>query len=108
MLVKDWLSGIHSGKWLLIFDNADDPEVFRSSTDPDDGRSLLPYLPQTSNGQILITSRNQGVALGLVGSQECLIHVDSMSPSEAVSLLRSGLPKDRSTENDAFELVAAA
>lgn len=107
MLVKDWLSGVHSGKWLLILDNADDSEAFRSSTDQDDGKSLLRYIPQTSNGQILITSRNQSVALGLVGSQECLIHVDSMSPSEAVSLLRSGLPKDRSTDEDAFELVAA-
>ena len=107
MLVKNWLSGVHSGKWLLIIDNADDPEFFRSSKDQDDGKSLLPYLPQTGNGQVLITSRNQGVALGLVGSQECLIHVDSMTPSEAVSLLRTELPKDKSTDDDAFELVAA-
>jgi hypothetical protein len=38
-----------SQAWLLVFDNADDPEL-----------SLTPYLPAGDPGDIIITSRNPG------------------------------------------------
>jgi len=41
------VKGAHEGKWLLIFDNADDPKV-----------DLVPYLPVCFHGTILITTRN--------------------------------------------------
>ncbi len=103
VLVKDWLSSEHSGRWLLILDNADDPEVFGSIND--DGKSLLPYLPRSGNGHVLITSRFQRVARTLVSSEDSLIHVTPMTSLEAVSLLRIRVPKDRSTESDAIELA---
>ncbi len=42
--VRQWLS--QNGKWLLIFDNAGEPQ------------DLTAYLPQGGGGQVLITSRN--------------------------------------------------
>ncbi len=42
--VRQWLD--HHTGWLLIFDNAQQPQ------------DLLPYLPQSMSGQVLITSRN--------------------------------------------------
>lgn len=105
MLVKDWLSSEHSGKWLLILDNADDPDVFGSMNDHE--KSLIPYLPRSSKGHILITSRFQRVALTLVSGGDSLIHVTPMTPQEAVSLLRTRVPDDRSTESKAIELVKA-
>uniref|UniRef100_A0AAU1LNJ2 FxSxx-COOH system tetratricopeptide repeat protein n=1 Tax=Streptomyces sp. NBC_00148 TaxID=2903626 RepID=A0AAU1LNJ2_9ACTN len=39
--------GVPSDRWLLVFDNADDPERLRR------------YFPQGSSGHILVTSRNQ-------------------------------------------------
>lgn len=43
--VKKWLE--QHGNWLLIFDNAQTPDVVR------------PFLPRSRNGHVLITSRNQ-------------------------------------------------
>src|SRR5262249_22953610 len=45
--VKDWLR-IHSG-WLLIFDNADEPEVVQD------------FLPQPNRGHTLLTTRATAV-----------------------------------------------
>jgi tetratricopeptide (TPR) repeat protein len=59
--------------WLLIFDNADDPDL-----------SLAPYFPAGDRGDILITSRNpQCQAYNTVGYQE----VGRLSPKDSVSLL---------------------
>lgn len=59
--------------WLLFFDNADDPNL-----------DLHPYLPKSSYGAILITTRNR----------ECIEHgrdgailIGSLEPHEAVELL---------------------
>ncbi|KAF8179804.1 hypothetical protein K438DRAFT_1725767 [Mycena galopus ATCC 62051] len=44
-----WLLGKHE-PWLLFFDNADDPQV-----------DLNKFVPQCTHGNIIITSRNQGL-----------------------------------------------
>ena len=50
--------GLPTKRWLLVYDNADDPEA------------LLPYFPNGTSGHILVTSRNQawarhGASLGI-------------------------------------------
>ena len=45
--VHRWLSDTHNTRWLLIFDNYDDPDEFQ----------LDAYYPATSHGSIVITSR---------------------------------------------------
>ena len=66
-----------SGRWLLIFDNAEDPE------------DLAPFLP-TGSGHILITSRNQAwtryaepVELDVFSRQESLAHLTHHVPGLA-------------------------
>ena len=66
-----------TGEWLLIFDNAEDPE------------DLAPFLP-TGSGHILITSRNQAwtrhaepVELDVFSRQESLAHLRHHVPGLA-------------------------
>ena len=68
-LVRDWLRSGQSGRWLLILDNVDNPDLLSEARDADqrgqrtrvDGEYWQPitaYLPQSQNGSILVTSRS--------------------------------------------------
>ena len=89
--VHHWLE--NQVNWLLILDNADDIRIFTASSpesEPNDqsrSRSLLRYIPQTSAGSILWTSRDGGVVRSLVGNDEGVM-VGKMSIEESVELLR--------------------
>src|SRR6266567_2006370 len=90
--VKSWLEG-HTG-WLLILDNADDLRIARS------------FLPTTSRGHILLTTRSQ-----IVGNIATKIEIEGMDPEEGFLFLlrRSGVLKD-GTEPDtvASDILNAA
>jgi tetratricopeptide (TPR) repeat protein len=63
------------GRWLLVFDNFDEPSSFQS-------KSVKEYFPQGSQGSILVTSRHaQATRLGNY------IEVSTMSEDEALELL---------------------
>ena len=69
---KHWLSNI-SEPWLLVIDNADDPEM-----------DVSKYFPAGGSGHIIITTRNPGVVTyATVGN----FHFGGMDPEEAVTLL---------------------
>jgi nucleoside phosphorylase/tetratricopeptide (TPR) repeat protein len=61
--VKIYLGSERAGKWLLIFDNADDAEMWlaASHTAP----PLEDFLPESGQGRILFTSRNRKLAMRL-------------------------------------------
>jgi predicted ABC-class ATPase len=70
------------GRWLLVFDNAEDP------------RALARFLPGTG-GHVVITSRNpdwRGIAPGL--------EVGEFTRAESIELLRSRLPELAESEAD--------
>jgi len=90
--VRHWLE--HTGEWLLIFDNADTPEVLKAS------------YPRTPKGHILLTSRAQifdtlGIARPLA--------LEKMQPGEALSFLytRTGRAEGDPAEKNAAEHLAA-
>ena len=67
-----WLSN-QSTSWLLVLDNADDPEM-----------DLPRYFPAGGNGHILVTTRNPGVRIhNTVG----YLKFQGMDPEEAITLL---------------------
>ncbi len=74
-------------RWLLIYDNAEDPQL------------LAPYLPGGA-GQVLITSRNLRW-----GELATLVLVDLFDPSESVSLLARWVP--RLSARDAVRIAEA-
>jgi tetratricopeptide (TPR) repeat protein len=103
-LVNKWLCD-KNRNWLIVLDNADDNNVFFDAFGGN--KPLADYLPQTSNGSILITSRNKMAAQNLVGSYGNIIAVEPMSTDDAVTLLQTHIKVDQSSKNTARALVEA-
>ena len=77
-----WLSRC-SKPWLLVIDNADDPDM-----------DVSQYFPTGGNGYILITTRNPGATIHATVGQ---IQFRSMDPEEAITLLlKHAYPQDES------------
>lgn len=103
-LVYNWLCDERKGKWVMILDNADDKDVFlkpakaiatsnNSALGGENHRSLLSFLPQSSNGSILISSRQEDAAELLAGSIRDIIRVKPMDQIDALHLLKIKLGK---------------
>jgi tetratricopeptide (TPR) repeat protein len=112
-LVKTWLRGDFSSKWLMIVDNVDDIKSLKgqaaNNTDAgESGFDLLKYLPQCSHGKLLFTTRSKTAALRLTGNGS-VIEIPSMDANEAQELLRVRLKDDNSTTTaqDCLDLVKA-
>lgn len=113
-IVSDWLrNGDHKG-WLMILDNADDEDVFlktrknissEGAGTNQDNAPLSTYLPLTSRGSILVTSRNRMVAFKLTEKAEHIIDVSPMDEEEAITLLHKRLPDARSSDEVSIDLV---
>ncbi|KAL2063140.1 hypothetical protein VTL71DRAFT_6212 [Oculimacula yallundae] len=64
-LVKTWLSGPESGKWVIIVDTSDEDDMFFGADAPASTSSSNPmdqYLPTSARGAILMTIRNMVTA----------------------------------------------
>ncbi|KAJ7463373.1 hypothetical protein FB451DRAFT_1494499 [Mycena latifolia] len=73
-------------KWLLLFDNADDPKI-----------NLNDYFPQCSHGNIVITSRNPGLCVH--AGAHCV--VSDMEEQDAVDLLLRSAAQDTTDDTKA-------
>ncbi|KAL1985939.1 hypothetical protein VTN96DRAFT_7204 [Rasamsonia emersonii] len=116
-LVKTWLEST-SQRWLLIIDNADDMSLFLPSNTTYQGKdSSIPfeptlcisdYLPECSQGSILITTRNRAAAVAFNGGRpRDLIEVKPMTELESTDLIKSKLTNDSShhSESEINELA---
>ena len=75
----------------MVLDNADDLDMFftKQTSTATDSEYTLPlgyYLPQSSRGSILITTRDERVGRRLAGGHACIL-VNPMSPQDAQELL---------------------
>lgn len=92
-LVRNWLCDESNGRWVMVVDNADDADVLfhntpqRDDSDPLSAEPLADFLPQTSTGSIVVTSRNRDVAYKLIGDQDNIVEVKPMNNEEAFALL---------------------
>jgi tetratricopeptide (TPR) repeat protein len=114
-LLHNWLCDERNGQWLIILDNADDDQVLHSTGVDSDGVAhgteaahetapLASFLPQSSNGWILVTSRDLGAALNLVGTKS-VFRVEPMVEEEALMLLKTRIPVGKTFEDDSKILV---
>ena len=100
-LVRDWLQRDDVHPWFMIVDNADDGQVFFSEDD-----SFASYLPKSTNGKVLVTSRSLDAAQRLVGNTKDIYRIPNMAEDQALELMQS-LLEDKLNEDEAGELVRA-
>ena len=102
-LVSEWLSNDAHGLWLLVLDNADDMETFfsaksnPSSVGSEQTAPLVKYLPRSSNGSTLITTRDKRLGERLT-NREKVIMVLQMAEVEAERLLWSKVAQEGSLD----------
>ncbi|KAK5072432.1 hypothetical protein LTR64_005098 [Lithohypha guttulata] len=110
-LVQDHLSKEDVGPWLLVFDNADDIDMWMVATrtrEHEDievsvrkssggSRRLIDYLPRNKRGCIIFTTRNRKAAVKL--AQPNIITVPEMKEKAARELLQKCLASPALVDN---------
>jgi Cdc6-like AAA superfamily ATPase len=89
-LVQGYLSKESAGQWLLVFDNADDINMWivEAGSKPGSGR-LIEYLPRSNQGCIVFTSRDRKTAVKL--AYQNIVEVPEMDEDIATQLLQKCL-----------------
>jgi len=88
-LVQAALSQRESGHWILIIDNADDIDVLFDRGDDSRSMALVDYLPDSSTGSIIFTTRTRKAAIS--PAKNNMIQVDKMSHDDGIEVLRKTL-----------------
>ncbi|KAF7507643.1 hypothetical protein GJ744_010196 [Endocarpon pusillum] len=91
-LVQGHLSKESTGRWLLVFDNADDIDMWISKpgSEPEQGsQPLTDYLPKSKQGVILFTTRDKKIAVKL--AHQNVVDVPAMGEDAATRLLEKYL-----------------
>jgi DNA polymerase III delta prime subunit len=81
-VVKQWLSTKENIRWMLVFDNVDNPKL-PGIEDPQ-AYDIRSYFPETHQGSILITTRSSRLNIGKVVSVEKLRDIQ-----ESIDILAS-------------------
>ncbi|KAH9205342.1 hypothetical protein DL95DRAFT_451266 [Leptodontidium sp. 2 PMI_412] len=87
-LVQGYLSKESAGRWLLVFDNADDVNMWITQSRPGSGR-LLDYLPRSEQGCIVFTTRDKKTAVKL--AHQNVVDVPELDEDVAIQLLQKCL-----------------
>ena len=85
-LLREHLSSDRAARWLLVLDNADDPDLVFGT---DQSRGILDYLPESEKGIILFTTRTQEVAVSLTRGD--VLELRSMSRRDATEFLEKSV-----------------
>jgi tetratricopeptide (TPR) repeat protein len=116
-LVQDYLNKYNLGQWLLVFDNADDMDMWigppKSLVGQDAERGsnqgpnrLIDYLPKNKQGSIIFTTRDRKVAVKLAQQNVVeLLELDEVAAAELLKklLARPDIFKDH--QQDASALI---
>jgi tetratricopeptide (TPR) repeat protein len=89
-LVKEALKNM--GDWLMIVDNADDPDVLMNRSDSDPGSPrLLDYIPYNNKGKVIFTTRSRKAAGDLTHAN--VLKLQDLGKAEAIDLLTQRITK---------------
>jgi hypothetical protein len=92
-LVQVHLSKESTGRWLLVFDNADDLDMWITNTGTAQTgqgiRPLIDYLPKSKQGAVIFTTRDRKIAVKL--AQPNVVNVPAMGEDASAQLLEKCL-----------------
>jgi len=96
--------------WLLLVDNADNYEMLSKADDRIASRALLDFLPNSGNGAILFTTRDNKAATNFAEAN--VIRVEEMNRAESIELLKNSvqvkkhnLLDDKASTNELLDLL---
>jgi hypothetical protein len=81
-LVKEYRNKDSAGHWIMVYDNADDIDMWTDKSD-----RLNDYIPQSKNGRVLFTTRNKKVGVKL--AHQNVMEMSQMGEDSAVRMLRN-------------------
>jgi hypothetical protein len=84
--VQSYFSHSTAGKWLMIFDNAEDMEMWML---PGGEYTLKTMLPRSDQGYILFTTRSQKLAVKLASTN--IMRVHQLNKEAAIEVLGRSL-----------------
>jgi hypothetical protein len=79
--VKEWFSTEGNHRWLLVFDNVDNPKL--PGVEDHQAYDIESYFPETHQGSILITTRSSRLQIGKV------VSVSKLNTQESIEILGS-------------------
>ena len=89
-LVQSHLSDENTGEWLLILDNADDYDMFFKAIETGtQSTRLVQYLPKSSKGSVLLTSRSRKVAVEIANHMITIPEADEQIAFQILEKLLS-------------------
>ena len=109
-LVQEWLHEESDTEWLMVVDNADDATMYYGSRPsdsqrlPNESKAFARFLPQSSHGRVLVTTRDRRLGERL-SQKQAIIQVLSLSAEKSKDLLRSKISEENWSEDDASKLV---
>jgi tetratricopeptide (TPR) repeat protein len=87
-LVQGYLSKESAGRWLLVFDNADDVNMWITESGSGSGR-LIDCLPRSEQGCIVFTTRDRKTAVKL--AHQNIVELSEMGEDVAMQMLQKCL-----------------
>ena len=96
VLLRDHLNSPKAGKWLLVIDNADDPDLLFGEIGKSEG--LVDYLPESDGGRTLFTTRS-GIVADDIASAD-VVKLEKMSAQDATNYLEESLIRKNSIRNN--------
>jgi len=112
-LVQKWLSNDANGPWLLVMDNADDIGAFfglrndeSAEQDGQQAKVLFKYLPQSSKGSMILTTRDKRIGQRLAKSEKP-IDVLPFGMRDAKQLLQKTLYDNGLNDDHSVALLEA-
>ena len=97
-LVQEYLNKDSVGEWFLVFDNADDVNMWTQKASKQGSGRLIDYLPRGTKGSIIFTTRDRKAAVKFAAQN--VIDVLEMSEDAAKELLQKCLINSSLTDAD--------